>query len=122
MSVQIVEQWYQLMVWTIPKLGKFPRDQRFLLADKVQTLMSEVLEDLLFSSYTKPLEAIEKLKKSNLKLEKLRFYLRMSKELNYTSTKAYHYFVTKVNEIGTQIGGWIKYKAKMLKPNDVGTV
>lgn len=114
MAVKIVEQWYKLMVWTIPKLGKFPRDQRFLLADKVQTLMSDVLDDLIYSSYAKPRDAIAKLKKSNLKLEKIRFYIRMCKDLKYISTKGTHYFIQTVNEIGRQIGGWINYKQKKL--------
>ena len=62
MAARIVEQWYKIIVWTIPKLGKFPRDQRFLLADKIQTLMCDVLEDLLYSSYAGREGAVKRLK------------------------------------------------------------
>jgi len=111
MAVKIVEQWTQFMVWTIPKLSKFPRDQRFLLADRIQNIMSEVLEDLIYSSYAKPDEVIKKLKETNLKLEMLRFYIRISKELKFVSVKGYHYYIKKVNEIGMSVGGWIKFKS-----------
>jgi hypothetical protein len=112
MAVKLVEQWYQLMVWIIPKLAKFPRDQRFLLADKIQTLLCEVLEDLLFSSYSKPALAAARLKETNMKLEKLRYYFRLSKDLTYLPLKSHHYIATKLNEIGVQIGGWLKLKTE----------
>ncbi len=115
MAAKIVEQWFNIMVWTIPKLGKFPRDQRFLLADKVQTLMCDVLEDLLYSSYASKENAVKKLKECNLKLEKLRYYIRLCKELKYVSVKGYHYFVKRINEVGQMIGGWIKYKDESKK-------
>ena len=115
MAAKIVEQWYNLVVWTIPKLGKFPRDQRFLLADKMQTLMCDILEDLIYSSYASKENAVKRLKECNLKLEMLRYYIRLSKDMKYVSIKVYHYLVKRINDIGRMIGGWIRYKLKIEK-------
>jgi len=105
-TVVIIEKFYQLMVWTVPKLGKFPRDQRFLLADKIQTIMTEVLESLIVAAYSKKKIAI--LREVNLKLEKLRFLSRLAKDLKYINVKGYHYFNNNINEVGRMVGGWIK--------------
>jgi hypothetical protein len=38
---------YDLLKWTIPHLAKFPRDQRFLLGDRIEVHLLDILELLL---------------------------------------------------------------------------
>jgi hypothetical protein len=35
---------YDLLKWAIPALKKFPRDQRFLLGDRIENLTLNILE------------------------------------------------------------------------------
>ncbi len=38
---------YDFLLYLIPQLSKFPRDQKFLLADRMQTLAHEILDDFV---------------------------------------------------------------------------
>ena len=48
-----VERMYQFLLWLVPTLEKFPRSQKFLLGDRIQTMAIDVQERLLEASYTK---------------------------------------------------------------------
>ena len=40
----------QFLLWLVPTLEKFPRSQKFLLADRIQTTALAVLETLIEST------------------------------------------------------------------------
>ena len=42
-----LEAMFQFIVWLVPTLDKFPRSQRFLLGDRIQTTALDVLEQLI---------------------------------------------------------------------------
>ena len=44
----------------------------------------------------------------NLKLERLRYLIRMSKDLQLLSLRKYEYVARKMNEVGAMLGGWLK--------------
>jgi hypothetical protein len=44
---------YDLIKWTIPVLQKFPRDQRFLLGDRIERQTLDILELLISVNYSK---------------------------------------------------------------------
>ena len=95
-----------LIEWVLPKLAKFPRDQRFLLGDKIETALLEILELLIRAAYSK--EKKEHLAQANLQLELIRFLSRIAKNMHYFSLKEYDFFCQRVLEIGRMVGGWGK--------------
>jgi len=109
-TVRIIPKLYDFIKWSINRISKFPRDQKFLLGDRIENLLFDILEFLIEAVYTKHKKAI--LKKANLNLEKLRYYLRLTHDFRYMSTKQYEYACREVEEIGKMIGGWIKYKGE----------
>jgi len=66
----ILTKTYDLLLYLIPQLTKFPRDQKFLLADRIETLLLDYLEDMIQAYYTKDKAFI--LEQGNLKLERSR--------------------------------------------------
>ena len=44
----------------------------------------------------------------NLKLERLRYLIRMSKDLQLLSLHKYEYVAREMNEVGAMLGGWLK--------------
>jgi len=106
----VVEKHYQLILWILPKIANFPKDQRFLLADRIEILLLDILELLIESVYSK--EKKEVLAKANLKLEQLRFMMRIAKDMKYVSVKGYDYFCQSALEIGRMVGGWLKAVSK----------
>ena len=98
---------YDLILWIIPRLDKFPRRQKFLLADRIQSTLLDILGWITEAVYTK--DKALALKKANLGIEKTRHLIRLSRDLKFISVKQYEYISKKLNEIGSEIGGWLKY-------------
>ncbi len=102
----VVEKHYKLILWMLPKIANFPKDQRFLLADRIEKLLLDILELLIEAVYSKEKKAI--LAKVNLKLDCLRFMMRITKDMKYVNLKSYDFFCQSAIEVGKMVGGWSK--------------
>ena len=106
-EVDAVTKLYDFLLWMIPKLDQFPRSQKFVLGDRIETLMLDILELLIEAAYSKHKQPM--LKSASLKLENLRYLIRLSKDLKLINIKAYEYSARSLDDIGRSIGGWLKY-------------
>ena len=70
-EIDAITKLYDYILWIIPKLERFPRSQKFILADRIETLMLDILDLLIEAAYTRNKRAL--LRSANLKLEKLRY-------------------------------------------------
>ncbi|MCX5677657.1 MAG: diversity-generating retroelement protein Avd [Candidatus Omnitrophica bacterium] len=105
----VVEKHYRLILWMLPKIANFPKDQRFLLADRIETILLDILEMLIEAVYSKNKREI--LIKVNLKLDALRFMMRIAKDMKYVNIHAYDFFCQSSIEVGKMVGGWLKSSA-----------
>ena len=94
------------MLWLVPTVEKFPRSQKFLLGDRIQSTALDVLERLIEATYTKARRQM--LGRANLGIEKLRILFRLATELQYLDTRRYEHAARSLDEIGKLVGGWIK--------------
>ncbi len=97
---------YDLMLWLFPQIGKFPKGYRFILGNRIENGLLDICEGLIEARYTK--EKLHILKAVNIKLEKLRYLVRLSKDLKLISLKKYEYLSREMNQIGSFMGGWLK--------------
>ena len=105
----ITQKVYELLKNVIPVLNRFPRSQKFVLGDRIQNQLSELLE-VYIRAYYNSNNATKRtsLADANIRLEILRHYFRLAYDLGlYPSTK-YQYFAEKLQEIGRMTGGWLK--------------
>jgi hypothetical protein len=102
----ILTKTYDLMLYIIPQLSKFPRDQRFLLADRIESMLLDFLEDMIASYYGS--EKLTLIEKGNLRLEKIRYMVRLSKDLHFIDLRRYELITERIDEIGRMLGGWRK--------------
>ena len=65
-----LETMYRFLLWLVPAVEKFPRRQKFLLGDRIQTTALDVLERLIEATYTRARR--DTLAEANLGIEKLR--------------------------------------------------
>ncbi|OGQ47523.1 MAG: hypothetical protein A3H42_02435, partial [Deltaproteobacteria bacterium RIFCSPLOWO2_02_FULL_46_8] len=98
---QIITKVYDFLIYLIPQIEKFPRSQRYLLGERVETISFDVLEILLEACYSQT--KLPLLKQANVKLEKIRYYVRLCKDLKLISLHGYEVISQKVNEIGVQL-------------------
>ena len=90
-------------------MANFPKDQRFLLTDRIERLLLDILELLIEAIYSKNKREI--LIKVNLKLDILRFMMRIAKDMKYVNINGYDFFCQSSIEIGRMVGGWLKSSA-----------
>ena len=106
-EVDAITKIYDYLLWIIPKLEKFPRNQKFLLADRIENTLLDILMLLIEAAYSKKKSSL--LQNANLKLEQLRYLIRLSKDLKLLSIKSYEFSARAINDVGVSIGGWLKY-------------
>lgn len=98
---------YDFLLWLIPLTLKYPKSQRFLLAEKLSKLALDFY-DTLIEAATQSQERPAKLAQADQILLKIRFYLRLSHDLTCISTKQYEHATRLSAEIGRLLGGWQK--------------
>lgn len=104
---QIITKIYDLLLYLIPQISKFPRSQKYLLGDRLETICLDVLEILLEATYSR--DKVSLLLKANVKLaEKARYYVRLCQDLKLMDLHRYKVLSNMINEVGGQVGGWIK--------------
>jgi len=94
------------MLWLLDHTGKFPREERFRLAARIELVLFTFHESLLYAAKTK--ETARYLHKADAEFDMLRTYLRFALELKYTSPDQYHYMAEQMTEIGKLLGAWLK--------------
>jgi len=102
----VLEKAYQFLLWLVPTVEKFPKSQKFLLGDRIQSLALDIMESLVEATYSK--NPIPNLTTVNLHLEKLRFLFRLSMDLRHIDLRRYEFAAKAIDEIGRLTGGWIK--------------
>jgi hypothetical protein len=101
-----LEKAYQFVVWLVPAVDKFPRAQKFLLGDRIQSTALDVLEGLVEATYSRNRGPV--LRAVNLKLEKLRLLFRLASDLQILDLRRYEHAARSIDEIGRLVGGWLK--------------
>lgn len=97
---------YDVLLWLINHVGKFPRSHRFVLGDRIESRMLAVLEALVLAAYTRDKKVY--LQQANGDVQVLRLLVRAGKDLGFTSTKQYEFISRELVDLGCQIGGWTK--------------
>ena len=106
-EISALTKTYDLIAWMVPTLEKLPKSQRFLLGDRIQSALLDILEHLIRAAYSKKKE--NDLREANLKLETVRYLVRLTKDLKYLNIKRYEFASRSIDGIGSEIGGWLKY-------------
>jgi hypothetical protein len=100
---------YDLVRELTQRVGKFPRDYRFLLGDRILTNGYEVLDLLIEAKYTR--NKVPLLDRVNIRLEQIRFQVRLAHDEKLMSTHQYEAAARSVNEVGRLVGGWRRSRA-----------
>lgn len=102
---------HDLLVWLIPRTMRFPREQRFVLAKRLQDKAFDLQERLLAATRSRGQAEQKVLAEADVILAQLRYHLRLAHELTLFSTQQYAHVAGLVNEIGRLLGAWLKKAA-----------
>jgi len=101
-----IEAMYRFLLWLVPTVEGFPRSQKFLLGDRIQSTALSILEALIEATYSRSRD--RSLAEANLGLEKLRVMFRLAKDLRCIDLRRYEHSARSLDEIGRLVGGWIR--------------
>jgi four helix bundle protein len=99
---------YDLLLWLLPQVQKFPRTHRFGLAERIQRLGLDFQDSLAAAGKCKGEERRTWLHRADIQLEQLRLWLRLAQDLELITLKQYEHVARLTNEVGRLLGAWIK--------------
>lgn len=102
----IVIKAYDFTLWLLPRVQDFPRSSRFILGDRVIATMLDIVDGLIEASHRRDKRAV--LEDVSAKLDRLRFLIRLSKDLKLLNLKRYEFAAGALTELGAMLGGWLK--------------
>jgi len=97
---------HDFLLWLVPQTTKFPKSQRFVLAQRLHGSALTFYELLIRARKVRPNRSI--LVDADVELEKVRLHLRVAHELGLLSCGQYEHASRSVVEIGRLLGGWLK--------------
>src|ERR1035437_2417453 len=99
---------YELYKNFYTNLSSFPKKDRYTLGQKCETVLLDLLETIIMASNLSKQEKLPVLRKASLKIDLLRVFFKLGKDLKIIENKKYVELENSVSEIGKMVGGWIK--------------
>ncbi|EGJ33170.1 MULTISPECIES: diversity-generating retroelement protein Avd [Moorena] len=112
-DLPIIQRTYELIKWYVPILNRLPRDHKFILGDRIISGLYDLLDNLIVARYAQ--EKLTILKNLNSRLDILRHQTRLLLDFKLIKTERYEYASKLLNEIGKELGGWIKQQQRQAK-------
>jgi hypothetical protein len=113
-ELPIIQKTYDLIKWYVPHLNKLPREHKFLLGDRITKGLYELLEGLIRVRFMKTKR--EQLQAMNSELDVLRYQTRLLHDFRLLPPRQYEHVSKLINEIGTDLGAWIKQQTTVARP------
>jgi len=99
---------YDFISWLMPITAKFPRNQRFTIASRLNNAALDFQERIIEANALRGGRRAEKLRLADTELLKVRLYLRLSLRWEWLKPHQYQHASELVVEIGRLLGGWLK--------------
>jgi hypothetical protein len=104
----LVLKTYELLKFSIPTINRIPRVQKFTFGDRLQNLLSDLLEGMIEAYYAPKGQKYHLLGKVNVLIQKIRYFFRLGHELDFYSAGHLGVLAERLNEIGRRVGAWRK--------------
>ncbi len=85
-----------------------PKQDRFVIYERGEGAILDMVECLLEAGYSKSTDKVAILERASVKLNLLRFFVRLMKETRSIDTKKYTVLQSHIDEIGRMLGGWTR--------------
>ena len=89
-------------------MSLFPKQEKFSIGNKIESVIIETLEYALSASYKQKDHKNEILIKASDKIDLLKILIRLAYQTKSLNNKNYILLEQRVIEVGKIMGGWIK--------------
>lgn len=94
---------YDLFVWLFPIVGKFPKNQRFVLGQQLEVAALRLVEDIMYAQKMNMEKAL--LDQIQNQLTIIRIYIRLAHDVHLLSLRHYGMGSERINELERIIAG-----------------
>jgi four helix bundle protein len=115
-GIAIFKKIYDLVLLVYQYVRLFPKSEKFILGERIEHASIDLLEGIITANQKKEKQAA--LVEASVKLDVLRIFIRLSKDLRFLDLKKYETLSNHIVEIGRMLGGWIKYEKEKLVPKE----
>ncbi len=105
-ELSIIQKTYDLIIWYVPIINKLPKTHKYTIGDQKINSLYNFLESLIIAKYTS--EKLNLIESLNPKLDIIRYQTRILLDFQLMNNKRYEYVSQLIDEIGKELGGWIK--------------
>jgi len=102
----IYQKTYDFLLWLHPVINKFPKSQRFVLGQRIENKVLDIISLIIKANAERDKSAI--LGRTSVELDELRTLIRLAKDLHFINIKQYGVAAEKMNEIGKLLYGWTR--------------
>ena len=107
-DIPIFKKTYELYKTFYSYRNAVSKQDRYTLWQRCENLILDILESILWASQLPKTDKFPILEKASLKLNFLRVFLRLCKEIKVIDNKKYILLQEIIDEIGRMLGGWIR--------------
>jgi|GEM_PF-2879249 len=100
-----LQKWEEFTGWLLEHTAKWPKSARFSFVQKVDLQALAVLEALVAARY-EPAQRRGLLREVNLRLEQLRFLLRMARGRAVMPAAGFEIAMREIDGVGRMVHGW----------------
>ena len=98
---------HDILKWLLPQMQKFPRTYRFTLSERIQRQGMDFQDSLVWAGKSTGEERQIWLRKADIVLEQLRFWLRFAHEQKLMTIGQYEHAARMTVEMGRLLGAWM---------------
>ena len=107
-DIPIFKKTYELYQTMYGYRRAVPKQDRYAIWQRSENLVLDVLEGIMLASQSQRAEKLQALERVSVKLNMVRVFLRLMKEIRTFDAKHYVNLQGFVDEIGRMLGGWIR--------------
>lgn len=94
---------FDFLIWIYPQINKFPKNQRFVLGQRIEQRILDVLESVVLIAKEK--FKLPHVRRASQNLDMLKILLRVAVSLKFINIKSYGTCSEKILEIEKLLGG-----------------
>lgn len=108
----IFTQTHELLSWLLPQTERFPKNQRFVVTQRLQAAALDFQEAIFDANVRAGHDRLAHLQAADGHLHKLRLYLRLAQQWGWLSAGQYEHVSRQVSAVGKLLGGWLRQTRK----------
>lgn len=101
----VLQQWEETAAWLLNHTARWPKAVRFTLTQRLDNHALDVVEMLVSARY-EPAVRRRLLPEINLRLERMRFLLRLARDSKVGTPAGFESAVRRIDEAGRMVHGW----------------